>query len=134
MTHLVRYLTITFLGFLAYSTCSCKKFVEVDIPDTIVTTSTLFSSDQTASAAVSGLYFRTMISLRSITNGGPSIFLSLSADELYNTATNTSLSPFTQNELTSTTANLQSGFWYPAYAIIYQANAILEGLEKSPSV
>jgi starch-binding outer membrane protein, SusD/RagB family len=129
-----KYTKQLFLLFLISVFSSCKKFVEADLPRTSVSSSQLFTSDQGAISAVAGLYSQMSQLNLLMTNGGATIYAGLSADELYNTSPNASYDAFRSNSLSSSESILQSRFWNSSYKTIYQANAILEGLQSSTSL
>ena len=112
---------------------SCKKFVEIDPPRTQLVSSSVFASDATANATISGIYSSMMSSngyaggdLFSIT------FLSwLSADEYINYYGETR--QYYTNTIASTDQTLLSS-WSEPYQYIFGANAIIEGLLQSTGV
>ncbi|HEX7905839.1 MAG TPA: RagB/SusD family nutrient uptake outer membrane protein [Chitinophagaceae bacterium] len=115
--------------FVLFS-ASCRKFVTIAPPENQVVTTTVFTDEQTAIAAVTGLYSQLMASNLLITNGGMSLYCGLSADELYRSSPNPDIDAFTANSLSA--ANLvNSGLWARAYQFIYHANACIEGLASS---
>ncbi len=113
---------------------SCKKFLEVDPPVNQVTTGMVFQSDQSATAAMTGLYSRMMGSLYTWSNGGLSIYSGLSADEYLPTQPDMERDEFSSNALSPQNGIVQGQFWVAAYNHIYQANAVLAGLDQSAAV
>lgn len=114
---------------------SCKKFIEVENPVDQIVVEKVFSDDQTATSAINGLYVQAMRFSFRFLNGGITIFSGLSSDELYNTFTaNLSDIEFKDNSLSPSNTNLETRFWTTPYQQIYQANAIIEGLNKSTKV
>ena len=112
---------------------SCTKFVSVDLPNTQLVTSTVFSSDQTAISAMNGVY-SSMLTLGGFAAGGSQSvgFLSgLSADELINYSVSSEQIQFFQNSLDKSNSLLYIYLWQTPYQIIYQVNAILEGVNAS---
>ena len=72
--------------FIMLLAASCKKFVSIDPPITQITTSTVYASDATATAAISGIYSQ-MIGTTTFASGGlgsVTVMTALSADELIN--------------------------------------------------
>lgn len=110
---------------------SCKKFVTIPPPVNEVTAIAVFQNENTAISAVVGVYSEMMSSNLFFVNGGLSIFCGLSADEIYNTASNSTLDPFTNDDLLSNDGSVRSRFWTKGYALIYDANACLEGLNRA---
>lgn len=113
---------------------SCKKFIGVRSPEDRIETANIFKNDQSAISAITGLYNRMLISNLYLANGGVTLYCGLSGDELYTTFSTNSLDVFYKNTLLPNTTALQGNLWVPAYKAIYQANAILEGIEKSNSL
>lgn len=109
--------------------CSCKKLVEVDSPETSISSKTAFNNDATAIGAITSLY--TNLSNGSLTDPGELIGLSsiasLSADDLdyYPLAGNPSLGLYYQNAMT-TSNPYGTGFWGRSYERIYLVNMALE--------
>jgi hypothetical protein len=113
---------------------ACKKFVDVknsrtELPETIV-----FEREQSAISATVALYAKMNDATFNIFCGGTSVFAGLWSDELVNTTTNATYDPFLKNQLLSNNSTINSRFWSRAYPIIYQANAIVEGLQRSKTV
>ncbi|WP_461789459.1 RagB/SusD family nutrient uptake outer membrane protein [Pedobacter sp.] len=67
-------------------------------------------------------------------NGGLSVYCALSADEIYNTVSNTTYNQFVSNTIVTNLGALNSAFWSSAYGNIYHANACIEGLTGSTKV
>jgi hypothetical protein len=126
-------INIAFLFLLlAVVFCSCKKFVAVELPPTQTTAEKVFSSDQTATSAVVGLYANLVFGLMTFCNGGMSLYPGLSADELYNTSPNEDADGFRTNTISPVNSNgAYQRTWTKAYTMIYQANAVVEGLENA---
>jgi len=126
--------TITF-ALIAIFSNSCKKFVRIGPPINQAVSETVFSDDQSAISAAVGLYSQMMSSSLYFTNGGLSVFCGLSADEIYNTSSSVTYDPFFKNAISpnETTTNFNR-FWARAYSFIYQANAVIEGLQKSNTI
>ncbi len=126
----MRYMVIL-IATLCYS---CKKFVTVPTASNLILQDAVFTNDQTANSAIAGLYSK-MVSLNlSFSNGGLSLYAGISSDELYNVSTSSVYDPFSTNTLLSDNSVVNSNFWTAAYRNIYQANAIIEGLEQSTGV
>jgi hypothetical protein len=120
------------LYYLLITPVSCKKIVDVSPPVTQLVSATVYSSDATAAAAVTGIY-QTMVS-NSIAGGntGISALLGLSSDELkLFPTTNVVLNQAYRNELLS---NTNIPFWSQFYNCIYQANLALERIPNSNGV
>ncbi len=121
------------LQFLMLNT-ACKKFVTIDLPPDRVPTASLFTSDSTANTAIAGLYSQMMQVQLSISNGGLSVYTSLSADEITTTTSHINYDPFRDNSLNDRTSVISANFWVPAFTSLYQINAMLEGLDMPTGV
>jgi hypothetical protein len=124
------YIRIVLILTLATCIISCKKFVELQAPPQLIESSAVFSDESTALSAVTGVYLQIRSTAANFASAGLSIYPSLSADELYNTAANTTYDPFITNNILATHTTLTT-FWTVAYRTIYRTNAIIEGLSAS---
>ncbi|PSL48212.1 SusD-like starch-binding protein associating with outer membrane [Chitinophaga niastensis] len=104
----------------------CKKFVDVGVPKTQLATGTVFSENSTATAALTAIYAQ-MSSLRDICK-----ITGLSSDEFINYAADPSYANAYKNALIEN--NATSLFWISSYNFIYQANAVIEGLQNNTGV
>lgn len=121
-------------ALLILSICnSCKKFVGIGPRPDMITTSAVFSNDNTAVSAVDGIYVQLRNVGSSPLNGAITIYAGLSSDEIYNTSPSNTYDPFFSNSIISTNGTISS-FWTLAYKNIYTANAILEDLGKNSGV
>lgn len=121
------------MGILA-ALPSCKKLVEIGEPDDVLVRSKIFNSNEAANAAVVDMYSKMVLGLRS-TNGYLIKLPALYADEL-TPATADEIPedlPFYNNALLPDNTTIESS-WSHAYAVIYVANAVLEGLSASTAV
>ncbi|MEP7376211.1 MAG: RagB/SusD family nutrient uptake outer membrane protein [Chitinophagaceae bacterium] len=112
---------------------SCKKFLEIDPPKNLISNVTVFSSDETAIAAVRGIYSQMINNIGGFASGGSfsvTFLCGLSADELNNHSNN--YIALYRNALTST--NFPSILWSEPYKFINNANAVIEGLTRSTDV
>lgn len=124
----------TALGLLA-SLPACKKFLQIPLPPDNVVSTAVFADEQTAKAAVAGLYSQMVRSRLLLANGGLTLFPALTADELYNTAPDAAIDPFTLNAIPANDEETLLGrLWEPAYTAIYHANAVLEGLDRATAI
>lgn len=104
---------------------SCDSFLAIPPSKTELLSPVIFNSNSTANAAITLIYSR-MINEEQICN--MAWLTGLSADEFTNFATSQSIVSFYNNSLDPTNPNLANYLWTPAYSLIYQANAIIEGL------
>lgn len=121
------------LLLLAAGGPGCKKFVEVSPPDTQLQTGLIFSSDQTATAAIMGIYSRAMAAPGSFLNGGNSVYPGLSSDEFAGTTAAAAADAFTGNSLSSANSFI-SQLYSSAYNTIYNTNVMIEDLQASGGI
>jgi starch-binding outer membrane protein, SusD/RagB family len=128
ITALLLILFPTFIG--------CKKWVEVPAPATSITANNVYTNDQTATAALTGIYAE--MSNQDATQGQSnitdlSVICGLSADELtlYD-VNNLTYNLFYTNELGSMTSG--GAFWASIYTLLYQVNAGIQGLNTSTTL
>lgn len=119
-------------SFLCITAVSCKKYIEVDPPIDRVSEASVYETDATASAVLTGLY----TNLSSSSDAFMEISLSsgLLADEytLYDGNTNTIYLEHYSNSLD--VINGGSHMWSKAYAYIFSCNSAIEGLTISSSL
>jgi len=111
----------------------CRKFVQVGDPETSLGTATVFSSDETAKAALMGMYSRAMTVQGSFFNGGNTLYPSLSADECVLTQVSPALEAFSKNALSSNNTFIAQ-LYSTAYNTVYNANMLLENMDHSKQV
>lgn len=121
-------LLIVYLSVMMH--VGCKKYLEVGHPPNRMTSEDVFSNDNTATAALLAIYAG-MESSNIVYNK----FLSfgIASDEFTNYRTTADAIAMASNNLTPENG-LVSSQWSTHYNYVYQANAILEGLEKSKSL
>lgn len=129
------YSSIILLFAALFSTMSCEKMVEVDVPGNRIAADNAYSSDITAIAVLNGIYSRMsntgLDAAASIPN--ISFWAGLSSDELsLYSGSNAILTSYYRNNLSVNRGGSQ--FWVSAYSYIYSANAAIEGLTKSTSL
>jgi hypothetical protein len=127
------FIRILFTGIWMLVFGSCEKFVDIGAPNTMLVGSSVFTNDQTATAAMTGIYSNMMGSYSSLLNEQISLYCGLSADEFIDYSGISDQKQFYQNALTAGN-NLSYGLWENAYSYIYQTNAILEGLKQSTGI
>lgn len=127
------YAFLIFIVSLCFT--SCEDFLEVDVPDHKMVSEVVFSDDETAIGAMTGIYNQLLNATYS-SGGGDSVtnLAGLSADDLTTIrANNLTFMEFDQHEiLTNNSRNLN--LWSSAYNIIYMANSLLEGLANSVNI
>ncbi|HEV7333132.1 MAG TPA: RagB/SusD family nutrient uptake outer membrane protein [Flavisolibacter sp.] len=131
MKHAVTYMTnllcFCFLLIL-FTLLSCKKFVALEPPADRVVSATVFQSNETATAAVAGIYTQMMATSPFFSSGGMSIYAGLSADELLPNLPTLAETEFYTNRLQPGNGVVRLDFWLRLYKHIYQANSCLENL------
>lgn len=122
-----------------YVTLSCENFVEVDTPTHKMVTKTVFASEETAKAAVTGIYNELFNA--EFANGYTSsvtVLAGMSPDTFEATsATDDRYGPFQKNEIApgeSPDALANLNLWSSAYNIVYMCNSVLEGLASSSHI
>lgn len=110
----------------------CESFVEVDHPDSQLTSEMVFQDVSTAEAAMANIYSKLTTQVLVCGNSnGISILLGSYSDEIQTYNSGLLEFQFYQNSLNATNS-VVSGIWNKSYNLIYAANAIVEGLEQSP--
>ncbi|MGV3530565.1 MAG: RagB/SusD family nutrient uptake outer membrane protein [Flavisolibacter sp.] len=130
----MKYIQIPTPLILLIMLTSCKKFVVIPPPETQLETATVFNDEQSAIAAVVGLYSQMMQTSITLTNGAATVYPALSADELVNNTANIDYDAFRVNEISPTSSAILTRLWNAGYKNIYHANAVIEGLTKSTSL
>ena len=115
----------------------CKKFVEIQ-PITSITAAAVYTNNNSAAAAMTGIYSNMISRQGGLTDGYQSIsFLQgLASDELtnYNSGEG-ALQTFYQNALSSNTnGGSNYYYWSEIYNEIHAANAVIEGLAQYQGV
>lgn len=117
---------------------SCKKIVDVDLPNNTITTEAVFLDDKSAIAAVNGLYSRlngnvSEASNMNFANCGITFLGGLSSDEFEVFALpDRDLSQFQFNTLLKDNSLILT-MWKNAYEYLYHANACIEALNANTS-
>ena len=114
---------------------SCKKLIDVPPPVGTVNSSQVFSTDDQAESAMSGVYYQMITVSQNFSNYGMTLYGGIGADELvlFNQS-NASNSQFQQNNLISTNNVIAATFWQDPYKTIYSTNAIISGLTGNSNV
>ncbi len=124
---------------------SCKKFLEIPPPITTITTGEIFSNNTQAEWAVAAIYSKMINGMeyegmanpidKNFAAGLATMLGAFSADELnVHPGDITSTYSFaSQNKLTLLNAGKTNAIWTSAYKVIYDANAVIEGIQASTS-
>lgn len=128
--------TVLWISFWICLMPACRKFIEVPVPPTETFPDAVYSSDLTATAAVTAIYGNMIFDngLASGNNRSITFLCGLSADELENYSSWAGQREFYENGVNTNNTAIDGAFWDPAYRYIYGANAVLEGLERSTAV
>ncbi|TAN02230.1 MAG: RagB/SusD family nutrient uptake outer membrane protein [Chitinophagaceae bacterium] len=126
-------LVAIFIGILLIIS-GCKKFVEIAPPETLTVTAKVYDNSATATSALTNIYAQ-MVQSKS-NNLWPYFFplyIGLYGDELTSYATTASIQQIYQGDLNAAGAGTNA-IWSDGYNLIYQANAVIEGLQNSKSI
>ncbi|MBC9797033.1 RagB/SusD family nutrient uptake outer membrane protein [Sinomicrobium weinanense] len=128
---------IALLLSILFFMMSCEDFVAIDPPNSRVVSDVVFENDVLAITAMNGVYHQ-LFQLSNFAGGGihsVTVLGGLSADEfqLHNTLLYPGLPEFYQNQVSIANSHNLS-LWSSAYNTIYNANAVLEGLETSQGI
>jgi hypothetical protein len=126
MNNKIKTMAVSFL--LMAAAVSCKKFVQIGPPNTLLVTTSVFNNDATATSALTTIYTHMFNNSESYTLGQN---LGLLADELTNYSTGLTEVQFYTNSMTAVNS---SGEWVNAYSYIYQANAIISALQGNGNI
>lgn len=127
-TNRLYYLSL-FISALVLSTSSgCRKFLDVGSPVTETSSKEIFANDNSATAAMLGVYGEFMKTAN--LSIGASMFLGQSADELRSYA----VAPYSNYYTNNLSAIDNNDFWTVYYTSIYRCNAVLEGVGKSATL
>ncbi|MBS1597443.1 MAG: RagB/SusD family nutrient uptake outer membrane protein [Bacteroidetes bacterium] len=124
---------IASIFFLIVIQSSCKKAVEIPPPALTITTQEAFQDSTNATSAIYGLY-SAMINTGgevSFGAGAFTVYCGSSADELLPLL---GADPFSSNTLSPSRGVVEPFFWDAPYTYIYQANAIIEGVQASKGI
>lgn len=113
---------------------ACSDFTQVPTPSSQLTTPSVFQSLSTAEAATADIYarFREDAPFTGSLNGY-AYLLENAIDNMDCYATNAEMQQFANNAVQPSNS-LVAGLWNGSYGIIYQCNAVLEGLENADAI
>jgi len=125
-----RWISVFLIVFVLCFQYSCKKFLDTDLNRSTVSAETAYSDESTANFVMNGMYAQ----LRNgrLAGGGSDglSLLGLSADEFDNVLQSNDYNFFKLNNI-PVNDNKVMTLWTDAYVAIYQANDIIEQIEKS---
>jgi starch-binding outer membrane protein, SusD/RagB family len=107
----------------------CKKLLEIPNPENIRPPEMVFAHQSDANEAVAGIYSTWKGLYNNISS--PTIIGGLSSDEMENYSLDQNLEQFEKNDISPSNRYLP---WSDLYNIIYQSNAVIEGLNNSQSI
>lgn len=128
------YIKRAFIMLVFITITGCKDYLALDVPNHKITSKTVFSNDQTARAAMNGIY--NQLFQASFSNGGVqsvTFLAALSADNFQLTSNINEILEFGRNNITAPNT-FNYDLWAGAYNMIYMANAVLEGVRNSSSL
>ena len=112
---------------------SCEKMIEVDMPGNQIGTGQVFEDSQTANAALAGLY-ASLFNASPLAGNESGQLLGTYTDDLVNYAVNsTNIYDIYRNQQIENNLVILTE-WSNTYQIIYQANAIIQGIENSAKI
>ncbi len=120
------------IGIILMAATACKDFVEIDPPETALTTTTVFENKETATASLMSVYVYMTRYYTSFVSGETSLttISAMAGDELINHSASSSLGQFAQNAITADNSDIFNN-WNQIYSQVYTVNAIIEGVEES---
>lgn len=122
-----------FIGMvLTVGLSGCEKYVAIDVAEGQLSTEDTYSTASSATAAVLTLYSfynTTLYSMPYFTVVG-----SLQADELQYSGSTADYVEFARANITPTNSTVSNYFWYYPYAVIREANLIIDGVTKSATL
>lgn len=137
MTTKIKYIIATaLLTAVLLFNISCEKLIETDFPSNQIPTQLVFEDEQTADAALAGLY--SGLWTNSMFSGGidgMGALLGTYTDDLscvYTSSSNGALDLFNNQQIPTNTA--VTSFWTYAYQQVYAANSIIEGARNSKTL
>lgn len=126
---------ILFFGIIVLGH-SCKRFVEIDPPKDQITNDKVYTSNETATAAMRGVYAQMMSEYGFASGSVYSVTLlaGRSADEFINYNPDENYIQFIANNLLPENIHLRTGLWQQPYRTIYLANSVIENLQGATGV
>jgi len=124
----IKIIIYTTIILFAFSVFGCRKFIEIDGPDTSVNQKNVYTSNSNAISAVTGIYTKMASTYWSL---NLSVFPDLSADNLVLfDMNNAGIKMLYQNMLNRSDVDTRV-LWGDSYSYIYDTNAAIEGLVQS---
>jgi hypothetical protein len=134
-TYNYKTICIAMLLLVAGQFSGCSNFTDIDLPSSQLSSKSVFEDKSTAAAAMTEIYSK--IRENGLLTGyrtGLSSQLGMYADELqYYGQSGTAQANFYNNALLASSSEITE-LWRSSYKQIYEANSVLEGVEKSISL
>ncbi|MEJ7820692.1 MAG: RagB/SusD family nutrient uptake outer membrane protein [Chitinophagaceae bacterium] len=108
--------------------------MKIDPPINQLNSQLVFSSDNTATSAVTGIYSTMMATNEQVYNSALTLYGGLSADELYYFTPNYTDELYTNQLSIASHSMIERNIWTPSYKYIYMANACIEGIASSTAL
>lgn len=112
---------------------SCSKFVDTPTPKTELASQLVFTDDQTASAAVVGLYVNMNGFNYQFANSLVNFLSAMQADDLYYFSTFENYDVFRQVRLLPNSQYVNA-YWSSIYSYVYHTNSCIEGLTAAQNL
>jgi len=125
--------SLRFFISLIVALTGCKKIIEIAPPKSQLVTTSVFENATTATAAQTAIYSQMEYSDQALPYCIP-LYAGLSSDELTNYSSIPAFIEFYGNSLNARDNTYVQALWAGMYNLIYQANAIIEGLQTSSSI
>lgn len=126
-----RYNKILLTSLLLVCGSGCTKFITVDPPIDQLNSNQVFKTDNTAIAAINGIYSTMMENPELVFSSGVTLNMGMTADELYY-YTPGQRDEFVNNTLQANSEVVINGqFWGSLYRYIYGANSCIESASAS---
>lgn len=122
-------LSLMILPVMGLLQLGCKKFVEVEPPNTQLVTASTFNNNATATSALVNIYRQMYNNLESYSM---EVCTGLLGDEFTDYSGSVAAVGYYTNAMTAD--EVSYGPWNNPYNYIYQANAIIEGLQNNTAI
>ncbi|MFW0718630.1 RagB/SusD family nutrient uptake outer membrane protein [Pedobacter sp. N23S346] len=132
MNNIAKLFTAACLLAVGVVNSGCKKILDIDSPVNERPTSVVFSSPETARAALSGAYSNLSSSQTYALN--MTVANALAADELRAVASPARYAPLFTNSYNAITSSSTADMWNDSYVSIYRFNAIIAGLSNNTAI
>jgi len=121
-------MTLSIIMFIFFS---CRKFIQVDTPSQLLTTSNVYANPNNAESVLAKAYFNLADIYTQFYSGWGCLGLAMSSDELvpYNPNDNTLMALYTNEFVTGN--SFVNDTWASSYQTIYAANSIIENVHQT---